>query len=47
MMKIATKWVARILIDIGSSLDILDREAFEKMDLGDVMIKPVLTPMFG
>lgn len=33
-IKIATKWVARILVDTGSSSDILYREAFEKMDMG-------------
>lgn len=46
-MKIAKKWVARILVDTGSSLDIHCREAFEKMGLGDVTIKSIHTPMFG
>lgn len=45
-MKLATKWVARILIDIGSSSNIFISRSFEKMDLGDVTIKPIHMPMF-
>lgn len=39
-LKIASKRVARILIDIGSSTNILYRDALKLMKLGDVMLIP-------
>ena len=39
--------VKRILIDNGSSTDILFKMALERMDLGEIHSTPVKTPLFG
>ncbi|KAJ4715162.1 Retrovirus-related Pol polyprotein from transposon opus [Melia azedarach] len=43
-MKIASKDVARILIDTGSSVDILFKEAFNKLGLNSARMQQVTTP---
>ncbi|KAJ4713136.1 Retrovirus-related Pol polyprotein from transposon 17.6 [Melia azedarach] len=46
-MKIASKDVARILIDTGSSVDILFKEAFNKLGLNSARMQQVTTPLSG
>lgn len=45
ILKVLTKKVDRILIDIGSSCDIIYRDAREKIELRDLMLKPISTLM--
>ncbi|KAJ4717115.1 Gag-pol polymerase [Melia azedarach] len=46
-MKIASKDVARILIDTGISVDILFKKAFNKLGLNSVRMQQVTTPLNG
>ncbi|XP_043687652.1 uncharacterized protein LOC122638867 [Telopea speciosissima] len=46
-MTIANCTVARILVDNGSSVDILYYDAFEKMQLNPEMLKRVESPLYG
>jgi len=45
--QVANNMVKRILIDNGSSADILFKTALERMDLGEIYSTPVKTPLFG
>ncbi|KAL2251241.1 UNVERIFIED_CONTAM: Retrovirus-related Pol polyprotein from transposon [Sesamum indicum] len=46
-MDIANYQVHKVLIDNGSSVDIIFSDVLRKMDLGDVRLKPVRTPLVG
>ncbi|XP_073031253.1 uncharacterized protein [Primulina eburnea] len=44
---IANYEVARIFVDSGSSVNVLFKEAMDQMDLGEYMVKPISTALFG
>ena len=46
-MDIANYQVHKVLIDNGSSVDIIFSNVLRKMDLGSVRLKPVRTPLVG
>ncbi|XP_011083341.1 uncharacterized protein LOC105165883 [Sesamum indicum] len=46
-MDIANYHVHKVLIDNGSSVDIIFSNVLRKMDLGSVRLKPVRTPLVG
>ncbi|XP_020549795.1 uncharacterized protein LOC105162948 [Sesamum indicum] len=46
-MDIANYQVHKVLIDDGSSVDIIFSDVLRKMDLGNVKLRPVRTPLVG
>ncbi|XP_024009914.1 uncharacterized protein LOC112085125 [Eutrema salsugineum] len=46
-IRVADCDVTRVLVDTGSSVDLIFKEALKKMDLHGVEMKPTLTPLTG
>ncbi|KAL2237771.1 UNVERIFIED_CONTAM: hypothetical protein Sindi_0968800 [Sesamum indicum] len=46
-MDIANYQVHKVLMDNGSSVDIIFSDVLRKMDLGNMRLKPVRTPLVG
>ena len=46
-LKIAKNHVHRILIDNGSSTDVIFKSALDKMNLEGAILRPVKTPLYG
>ena len=45
--QVANNMVRRVIIDNGSSTDILFKEALDRMDVSEIHPTPVKTPLFG
>ena len=46
-LKVANNLVHRVLVDNGSSVDVLFKSALDKMNLEGAKLKPVKTPLYG